>query len=431
MPARSGCLGLPVHGPTDIEENWTVTGYQNQNIKLAGTDDIHLGSEGGYFASSGVGSNAVAITISGKILDGTTVGEMHFGDVTDGGSLKGYTSFNSFAATAMSGVVTHDGTITDTATVFLELGVTDASVIDATTGHGLDMQDPGTDIDGTFTVHGSNNNFNNLQGSLGLVVNALGIPVPSNADFAVDGFAGTSIITGGTVADHIWDTGGTETINVHNTSTKVFYSQFQLNSDKGIFGSHEAFAITDFGGGFDNNGGAGPGVATINGFTPGGSGWVDFAVNSWGDKLGTYNGLVDGSANEVSGASHFGVFSIIDNTNGDLASNGDVIAYFAGTNFSGAKAVAAAITSTGGAVDFFGAPLVVGHTYDILVAFSALIGGVQSTEIADVQFKATSTSLSTATVFSGHDLVNLVGVSLGSIEGSVLGSHDVVHFNGA
>ena len=358
-----GVLGVTGDGPTDIEENWTVTGYQKQHITLAGTDDIHLGGEGGYFASSGVGSNAVDITISGKILDGTTVGEMHFGDVSDGGSIAGYTSFSSFAATAMSGVVTFGGTITDTATVFLELGVTDASVIDATSGHGLDMEDPGTAIGATFTVHGSNNNFNNLQGTLGLVFNASGIPVPSNFDGAWDGIAGTSIITGGKVADHIWDTGGTETINVNNIHTKIFYSQFQLNSDKGNFGSDEAFAITDnvligTPGQFVNNGGAGPGVATINGFTPGAAntGWVDFSTASWADSQGNYRGLVDGSVNEVSGASHFAVFSIINNTNGDLASNGDVIAYFQGTNFTSVAQVAKAITSTGGAVDFFNNP---------------------------------------------------------------------------
>ena len=51
----------------------------------------------------------------------------------------------------------------------LELGATDASVINATTGHGLDMEDPATGIDEVFTVHGTTNVCNNLQGTLGLV----------------------------------------------------------------------------------------------------------------------------------------------------------------------------------------------------------------------------------------------------------------------
>ena len=300
-----GVLGSTGDVPHDINENWAVTGYQNINIKLAGTDSIHLGSEGGFFASSGVGDNSVDISISGALIDGTDVQEMHFGNIS-GVDLDDYISFNSFAATDARGVVTHDGTITDTATVFLELGATDASLIAAGKGHGLDMEDPGTDIDGTFTVTGSSNNFNNLQGTLGLVQNLFGVVIPSNLDGAIDGFAGDAIITGGNVADHIWDTGGKTTINVNNTHTKIFVDQFQLNSDDNF-----AFAITDnvllgTPGQFVNNGGFGPKVATINGFTPGfndgsNTSWVDFAVASWADSQGNYRGLVDGSVNEVSG----------------------------------------------------------------------------------------------------------------------------------
>ena len=168
----------------------------------------------------------------------------------------------------------------------MELGVTDASLVDATKGHGLDLQDPGTDIDGTFVINGSSNNFNLLQGTLGLVTHT-----DENNDNAIVGFAGPATITGGTVADHIFDTGGTETINVNNLHTKVFIDQFVINSDHGPNGEVRSFQITDDCGDFNNNLGAGPMVATINGFTPGfndgtNTSWVDFRTGSWADANG-------------------------------------------------------------------------------------------------------------------------------------------------
>ena len=420
-----GVLGVTGGDPTDINENWTVTGYDTNNIILAGSHDVHLASEGGYFASSGVGNNTVNINIKGSLLDGTVVQEMHFGDITDGGSLFGYELVNDLAATAMSGVVTHGGTITDTATVFLELGVTDAAIINATSGHGLDMEDPGTAISATFTVDGSNNNFNNLQGSLGLVANILGVPI-FNGNGGVFGFAGTSIITGGDVADHIWDTGGKETINVNNIHTKIFVDQFQLNSDKGPAGDDIAFAITDFKGNFDNNLGSGPKVATIDGFTPGAtnSGWVDFNTNSWGSFL-KYKGLTDGTGKAISSeGSHFASFAVIAGT-GDT-DNADVVAYEIGGPFGNADAVAASIVSKGGS---FMNTLTVGNTYDLMVAYNNGSGG---TNIADVQLKIVNAGTTQGAIIENDaDLATLSGVGLGKIIGSVLGSNDVVHFNGA
>jgi len=320
-------------------------------------------------------------------------------------------------------VVTHDGSIIDTAKVFLELGVTDASLVDASKAHGLAMEDPGTDIDGTFTVFGSTNNFNNLQGTYGL-------DKVDNNNGAEFGFAGDANITGGKVADHIWDTGGTETSNVNNIHTKVFVDQFLLNTDDTF-----AFGITFSSGDFENNLGAGPKVATINGFTPGFNGgtntsWVDFNVNSWGDggtfsAGGTYHGLVNADAALVSGTSHFAAVSIINGSNSDFASGTDVVAYALGT-FANAGALATAMASAGGAIDFAGT-LVVGDAYDILVAYQKTGGG---TGIADFQFRATDTHLTTATTFTGKDLVKLTGVALTQVESVLLGSNDVIHFNG-
>jgi hypothetical protein len=409
-----GVLGATGFTPNDINENWTVTGYGNINIHLAGSEDVHLASEGGFFASAPGGG--VAITISGSLVGS----EMEFGNVS-GVTLDNFDLFNSLAAQAARGVSTDDGTITDTAKTFLELGATDAVTITATTAGGLDMQDPDTDIDGTFVVTGSTHNFNNLQGTFGLFDGFL------NNNGGEAGFAGKATINGGATADHIWDTGGAETINVNNVHTKVFVDQFQLNS-----GDDFAFAITSTDGGFDNNGGAGPKTAVINGFTPGFNGtsntsFVDFNTDSWGVNTGVnYFGLVTGLGAPISGeGNHFADFSVIAGTgNFDVS---DVVAYEIGGPFGSAHAVGTAITSTGGSFITLG--LTAGHVYDLLVAYNNTGGG---TNIADVQLLINvSGTTFDATLENSHDLATLSNVGLGKIIGTALSSNDVIHFNGA
>ena len=407
-----GVLGATGDTPNDINENWFVSGYGNINIHLAGSDDVHLASEGGFFASAPGGG--VAITISGSLVDS----EMHFGNVS-GVTLDDFELFNSLAAQAARGVSTGGGTITDTAKTFLELGATDATTITATTAGGLDMEQPGTDIGGPFVVTGSTGNFNSLQGTFGIFDGDL------NNNGGLAGVAGPATITGGATADHIWDTGGAETINVNNVHTKVFVDQLQLNSEDDF-----AFAITSTFGDMDNNHGAGPMKATINGFTPGFAGpgsantsWVDFNTNSWGGT-GSYLGLVDGFGTPISSSSHFASFSVIAGTgNFDVS---EVVAYEIGGTYGSAGAVAKAIVSSGGSfIDFIGT----GTTFDLLVAYANNSGG---TNIADIQLSQ-NTILTTfgATIDNAADLVTLSGVGLGKIIGSVLGSNDVVHFNGA
>ena len=268
---------------------------------------------------------------------------MHFGNVTDV-TIGDFATFNSLAATAARGVVTSDGSIVDTAKAFLELGATDASTVDATSAGGLFMADPGTDIDGTFVVSGSTNNFNNLQGTYGLD----GSDNNNGAEF---GFAGAANITGGKVADHIWDTGGTEniTLSAGETHAQIFYSQFQLDSNKGFIGGDFQFAITNDFGGFTNNLGAGPGLATVTGFVPGASTTelVDFNVRSWGFD-GTYLSLVKGDLNSVeSEGNHFANVFVLNGTGGDLAANSDLIAIKIG-QFANAQAAAASLAEVRG-----------------------------------------------------------------------------------
>ena len=229
-----GVLGATGGTPNDIEDTWTVTGYSTVNIHLAGSDDVHLASSGGFVANSG-GFGATTINISGSLVDGTEVEEMHFGNVS-GVTIDEFASIGSLISSPSEarGVTTFDGTINDTATVFLELGATDAVIINAASGHGLDMEQPDTSADDTITVTGSTNNFNNLQGSFALEDG-------TNGNGGWFGLAGKATITGGAVADHIWDTGGKETVNVNNIHTKVFVDQFQLNSEDNF-----AFAITSF-----------------------------------------------------------------------------------------------------------------------------------------------------------------------------------------
>jgi hypothetical protein len=406
-----GVLGKTGDAPTDINENWTVTGYGNIKIHLAGSDDVHLGSEGGFFASTTGGPVAISI-------DGTLAGsEMHFGNVS-GVDLDDYDLFNSFAATSARGVVTSEGTITDTAKMFLELGATDATSVNAAGAGGLDMEDPGTAIDETFVATGSAH-FNNLQGTFGLFDGF-------NDDGGVFGLAGPATINGGNVADHIWDTGGKETVNVNNTHTKVFVDQFQLNSEDNF-----AFAITSTDGAMDNNGGHGPKTVTINGLTPGfndttNTSWVDFNTESWGINTGVgYFGLVTGDGVPIFlEGTHFASFSVIAGTSD--TDHSDVAAYEIGGPFGSAAGVAKAIVSAGGS---FETGIGAGAVVDLLVAYNNSSGG---TNIADVQLGIVNsfTTLG-AIVENSADLATLSNVGLGKIIGSVLGSHDVIHFNGA
>ena len=61
-------LGNAVTGgtPNDINENWAVGGYGTVDIVLAGADDVHLGSEGGFFVNPGV-PGSVTINITGAL----------------------------------------------------------------------------------------------------------------------------------------------------------------------------------------------------------------------------------------------------------------------------------------------------------------------------------------------------------------------------
>ena len=67
-----GVLGATGGTPNDIEDTWTVTGYSTVNIHLAGSNDVHLASSGGFVANSG-GFGATTINISGSLVDGTDV----------------------------------------------------------------------------------------------------------------------------------------------------------------------------------------------------------------------------------------------------------------------------------------------------------------------------------------------------------------------
>ena len=275
---------------------------------------------------------------------------------------------------------------------------------------------PGTDISGPFVVTGSTGDFNNLQGTFGFFVS-------TNGHFGLFGIAGTATITGGATEDDIWDTGGAETINVNNVHTKVFVDQLLVDSEAAF-----PFVITDEFGEMDNNNGAGPKTAVINDFTPGFNGtsntsWVDFNTNSWG--IG-YTGLVNGTGSRISTeGSHFASFSVIAGTgNFDVS---DVVAYEIGGTYGSAAAVAKAIVSSGGS--FIDGILASAGTFDLLVAYANKSGG---TNIADIQlgqnFNFTTFG---ATIENTADLVTLSGVGLTKIIGSVLGSNDVVHFNGA
>ena len=134
-------------------------------------------------------------------------------------------------------MLTQAGSIVDTANTFLELGVTDATSINAATGGGLFMDDPTTSIFQTLTRHGFDRH---LEQPARVVGGCQLLLRDGFHDFnnhgGVFGIAGKAIINGGTHGDNIWDTGGTETINLANLvsghSDTINYSQFQLNGSE-------------------------------------------------------------------------------------------------------------------------------------------------------------------------------------------------------
>jgi hypothetical protein len=405
---------------TGLFDHWDVTGYGTVDIVLAGNQGIDLaddGSGGGFVANSTLGP--ATIDISGVLFNGTITEFLDFGNdfsVT----LADLATFGSIASEAAAGVTTFAGSIVDTAKAFLFLGATDAILVDASKGDGLIMGDPDTNIGSTFVANGSTGAENELESTFGLFA------FTSNNQGAEFGFAGPAILTGGNKSDIIFDVGGAVTVNVHNTHSEIFYSQFLLN-----FSDDFAFAITNNAGNFTNNfigtKALGPQLLVVNGFTPGSNGatnFVDFNTHSWAFPNGFYEGLVNGTGGQIEG-DHFADFSIVTTTGGLF--NADVLAYEIGGPFANAAAVAKALVSAGGFVDL-------GHFFDtfgafddILVAYTNTKGG---TSIADIQFAPVDHfDTEGATIRNAFDLVQLNKVAIGSIVGTTLGSHDVIHFN--
>jgi hypothetical protein len=422
-------LGNAVTGgvPNDINENWAINNYNKVNIVLAGSSDVHLASEGGFFVTTNGGG--AAITISGALVDPSDgdVFEMHFGNISDA-NIFDYLDFGSLPVLQGNGVLTGGGSIVDTAKAFLELGITDAVSIDATTGHGLFMEDPTSDPFSTLTVHGSTGIFNNLQGSFG--DNSFGVSAffTFNTEGGFFGLAGKANITGGSHGDDIWDTGGTENITLATTlatghSDTINYSQFELNGSND-FGTEQtfAFAINDDHGGYVNNFNGtkalGPGVATVTNYNASVD-HITFNDDSWGAGSGadfgpgTYEGLVDTQGNhpEFSGVN----FQVVLPSGTLPATNGsgnaiNLVVFDPSTVFT-AGTLQAAINDGGGFTTT--GNFVVGDTYSMIFAYNNGNG----TELADVQFDKLGSGA--FHVDNVQNLMNVVGVGPNAVAHSV------------
>jgi hypothetical protein len=429
-PAQGNTLTIDVGNAvtnqvaTELDHHWNVTGCGTVDIVLAGDHFVDIadgGLDGGFVANSTVGP--ATINISGALGSATNIEFMFFGAAFNV-TLDEFATFGSIASVAAFGVTTFAGSIVDTAKAELELGATDAILVDASKGAGLSMGDPDTNIGSTFVAIGSTNATNTLQSTFGLFA------FTTNNNGGEFGFAGPATLTGGNKSDTFFDVGGAVTVNVHNTHSEIAYSQFQLN-----FGTDFAFAITNFAGNFDNNfigtKALGPQLLVVNGFTPGDNGttnFVDFNTDSWAfRKLPfLYEGLVNGVGEQILfQGSHFADFSIVTGTGGIF--NTDVLAYEIGGPFGSAAAVAKALVSTGGFVDFGHSFVTFGFFDDFLVAYTNTKGG---TSIADIQLAPVDHfDTEGATIRNAFDLVQLNKVAIGSIVGTALGSNDVIHFD--
>jgi hypothetical protein len=409
---------------------WTTTGYDTVNIHLAGSGSQWLGI-GGFTAVPNSGGTTT-INISGTNSPDSALNTLHFGDIYTVG-VTGYTAGGYLTSLFEDGVTTF-GKIVDTAVAYLELGVTDAVSINAATAYGLDMEDPGSDILGTFTVVGSVKWDNNLQGAGGLGTIA--------DDGSFYGFYTNASITGGTYDDNIWTAGDKVAITLgtpHATyGDTIYVDQFQLNSSTDYantitdntgdaqLGYHGSFASTS----------EGVGAATITNFVlgpatiaPGSVDELYFNTSSWGGvggpdayytgTGGTYYGLTttEGAGGFVPSGDSVpfvvGPAGVLPEYNGAGAYI-DLVAYQPGTVLTAATLE----SSINGAFGFTtSAPFTPGDTYSMLFAYTVANGTSTtstSTEIADVEFFVTPTTHA-VTVEHVQNLVDLVGVSVTSL----------------
>ena len=189
--------------------------------------------------------------------------------------------------------------------------------------------------------------------------------------------------------------------------------------------------ITDIRRQLHNNNGAGPIDAVISGFTPGFNGgtntsWVDFNTDFWG--YWQLSWLAQRNRQPISndpGPPATLLASLSSPVAGILTS--PMLPPMRSVEPMGTR------ESRQGNCEFRWVFMTdgigSGFRFDLLVAYTNSSGG---TNIADIQLNQATTDYH----IGGHlehasDLVTLKGVALTNIVGSVLGSHDVIHFNGA
>jgi hypothetical protein len=198
-------LGNPVTGEeaAGLEGNWTINHYNN--VALVVNEGTFIDTNFIINPNAGAPAN---ITISGN------------GGLLELGIIDGTVGVTS--------VQTLGGSIVDTYKGYLQLGVADASVVDASAGGGLDIEDPGSWL-GIYSATGSSvaGVGNSLQGTLGSLTglghNAFGAFIGTTSALATTLTGGNDFVpTGnggnGAGGDLFYTTGSPTTINLNNAS---------------------------------------------------------------------------------------------------------------------------------------------------------------------------------------------------------------------
>ena len=326
----------------------TFETFSSLGFPVMGTADPEVFATEGFLATP-VPGGGITLTLQGA-------GDLEFGQVFS----VSYTGSNPVGTAS---IAIFGGQIIDNDKGIVAIGITDAALINACGGGGLDMEDAGSWL-GNFSVTGSSGSavHNLLQATLGSLS---GILENDNGSFEVTTFSPLTTIVGGHDAgDVIFTSGGATTVTLHNAGggDTVEIAQFTLNSEVDtetvsgvpvpVGGTGDAIAFTDDFGDFN----PGMKVATINNFVVSGD-LVTINADSRGfgggnGFGGTYEGLVNGDLTQVA-ATDDDTFAnlFLANSSGATLNADTNLVVFAENSFTGSLAqLVHALGTSGGAI---------------------------------------------------------------------------------
>jgi S-layer protein len=419
--------------------NFSSTNYDTVNINLnlaAGdgpdADSTFYGDALLFEANNG---DAETVNLSYHPVDGDDV-------VTIGDDVNHVAQIGHSTITLLGGTFAHPttGTLNISGTGEVELGVTNASVINDTSTHPLDMAGPDSNIAGTLfsdlvggvtvTADGAGST---LQGSLGVLTFADVGGVNSSPFSGMDNSGAVANDTLTDLAGHtnFFGDGGSDTINMGGGDNTAHFGEFNVdgvlrtqtitdandgNTFQGFWGNANGHNNVESGV-EDVPGGTSADVTTINGFVADTVGSIthdtlQFNVDAWADGITGDGSLVESNGKDIVDAGN-AIFGVIAAPGATLAGGEtNIVAYSTLNPIADADELAQLIHGAG-SFNFAGG-LAGGSEVHMLVAYGNETGGVT---IADVEFEHESGSSTNTKDMDIHasDMVILTGVSLSDL----------------